>query len=147
MNVQSTGGGRGSRRKPMGEINVVPYIDVSLVLLIIFMITTPLLQSGVDVDLPNAEAKSIDPANDPPLIVSIQKDGSFFVNIGGQGDEAVDAASLSARVLEGIKDKPNRPVLIRGDKAVEYGQVIQAMAALKQAGVPTVGLMTSPLEK
>jgi len=146
MNVQ-TGGGRGSRRKPMAEINVVPYIDVSLVLLIIFMITTPLLQTGVDVDLPKAEAKAVDPAQEPPVIVSINAAGSFFVDVGDHVDTPIDAEALSEEVMGAIRQKPGRPVLIRGDKAVDYGKVITVMAALKQAGVPSVGLMTSPLEE
>lgn len=146
MNVQ-TGGGRGSRRKPMAEINVVPYIDVSLVLLIIFMITTPLLQTGVDVDLPKAEAKAVDPAQEPPVIVSINAAGNFFVDVGNHVDRPVDAETLSEEVMGAVSQKPGRPVLIRGDKAVDYGKVITVMAALKQAGVPSVGLMTSPPEE
>lgn len=146
MNVQ-TGGGRGSRRKPMAEINVVPYIDVSLVLLIIFMITTPLLQTGVDVDLPKAEAKAVDPAQEPPVIVSINATGNFFVDVGNHVDRPVDAETLSGEVMGAVRQKPGRPVLIRGDKAVDYGKVITVMAALKQAGVPSVGLMTSPPEE
>lgn len=145
MNVQ-TGGGRGSRRKPMAEINVVPYIDVSLVLLIIFMITTPLLQTGVDVDLPQAEAKTIDPTQDPPVIVTITAEGRLLVDAGDHEDVPVDAAALSEKVLGAVQRKPTRPVLIRGDKSVDYGHVITVMAALKQAGVPSVGLMTSPAE-
>jgi len=146
MNVQ-TGGGRGSRRKPMAEINVVPYIDVSLVLLIIFMITTPLLQTGVDVELPQAEAKTVDPAQEPPVIVSIKADGSFFVDVGNHEDVPIEAAELSGKVMGAIQEKPGRPVLIRGDKSVDYGKVITVMAALKQAGVPSVGLMTSPMDE
>lgn len=146
MNVQS-GGGRGNRRKPMAEINVVPYIDVSLVLLIIFMITAPLLQTGVDVDLPQAEAKMVDPAQDPPVVVSIKADGQLFVDTGASEDVEVDDDALSGRVMAAIQEKPNRPVLIRGDKSVDYGKVVTVMAMLKRAGVPTVGLMTSPVEE
>lgn len=145
MNVQ-TGGGRGSRRKPMAEINVVPYIDVSLVLLIIFMITTPLLQTGVDVDLPQAQAKTVDPTLDPPVIVTITAQGRLLVDAGDHADVPVDDEALSEKVLKAIERKPTIPVLIRGDKSVDYGRVITVMAALKQAGVPTVGLMTSPAE-
>ena len=146
MNVP-TGNGRGHRRRPMSEINVVPYIDVSLVLLIIFMITTPLLQTGVDVELPQAEAKTVDPAQEPPVIVSIKADGSFFVDVGNHEDVPIEAAELSGKVMGAIQEKPGRPVLIRGDKSVDYGKVITVMAALKQAGVPSVGLMTSPMEE
>ena len=144
MNVAPTrSGGRGSRRKPMAEINVVPYIDVSLVLLIIFMITAPLLQTGVDVDLPQAQAKTVDPAQDPPVVVSINAEGQLFVDTGNHQDERIDADALSSRVMGAIQGKSGRPVLIRGDKSVDYGKVVAVMAALKQAGVPTVGLMTS----
>lgn len=146
MNVP-TGSGRAGRRKPMAEINVVPYIDVSLVLLIIFMITTPLLQTGVDVELPRAEAKAVDPQQEAPVIVSINAHGVFFVDTGNHVDRQVDAGALSGEVLAAVRDKPGRPVLIRGDTAVEYGKVITVMAALKQAGVPSVGLMTSPPEE
>jgi biopolymer transport protein TolR len=137
-------GGRGKRRKPMAEINVVPYIDVSLVLLIIFMVTTPLMQTGVDVDLPKAESKTIDPSQEPPVVVSIRANGELLVDTGDHKDITVNKDSLRENVLTAIKDKPARPVLIRGDKSVEYGTVISVMAALKQAGVASVGLMTQP---
>lgn len=147
MNV-STGGGRGKRRRPMAEINVVPYIDVSLVLLIIFMVTTPLLQSGVDVDLTkvDAEAKTADPNKEPPVVVSIKAQGELFVDVGNQKDVAVDNNGLRDMVLAAIKGKPGREVWVRGDQAVEYGKVLTMMASLKQAGVPKVGLMTAPVE-
>jgi biopolymer transport protein TolR len=146
MNV-SSGGGRRGRRKPMAEINVVPYIDVTLVLLIIFMITAPLLQTGVDVDLPQAEAKTVDPKEEPPVVVSINAEGRLFVDTGSHTDEEVDDAGLSAKVMEAVTGKPGRSVLIRGDQKVEYGRVVTVMAALKQAGIPSVGLMTRPAEE
>jgi len=147
MNV-STGGGRGKRRRPMAEINVVPYIDVSLVLLIIFMVTTPLLQSGVDVDLAKVEAqtKSADPNKDPPVLVSIKAQGDLFVDVGNQKDVPVDNDGLREMVLAAIKDKPGREVWVRGDQSVAYGKVLTMMASLKKAGVPKVGLMTQPKE-
>jgi len=146
MNVSSGGGGRGRRRRPMAEINVVPYIDVSLVLLIIFMVTAPLLQTGVDVELPQTEAKTIDPQQDLPIIVSIDAAGRLFVDAGNQEDIEVDSAGLAARVTEALQKKPGLSVLIRGDKAVDYGKVVTVMASLKNAGVPGVGLMTGPAE-
>ena len=146
MNV-STGRGRGARRKPMAEINVVPYIDVTLVLLIIFMVTAPMLQTGVDVELPQAEAKAVDPSQDLPIIVSIKSDGSLFLDVGNQGDAEVEDAELGAKVAEALANKPGLAVLIRGDKAVDYGRVVTVMANLKNAGVPNVGLMTSPAEE
>jgi biopolymer transport protein TolR len=127
----------------MADINVVPYIDVSLVLLIIFMVTTPLLQTGVDVSLPQAEAKMIDP-NEPPVVVTIKAGGELFIDIGDHKDQAISPDSLRDTVLTAIQNQPNRPVLIRGDQSVEYGKVIRVMAALKKAGVPSVGLMTQP---
>jgi biopolymer transport protein TolR len=144
MNVPMGRGGRGGRRKPMAEINVVPYIDVSLVLLIIFMVTAPLLQTGVDVDLPQAEAKTIDPSQDLPIIISIDAEGRLFVDAGNQEDAPVEADELAGKVAAALEKKPGLAVLIRGDQAVDYGKVVTVMAALKNAGVPNVGLMTSP---
>ncbi|HYE38010.1 protein TolR [Methylocaldum sp.] len=146
MNVSSGRGGRGNRRRPMAEINVVPYIDVSLVLLIIFMVTAPLLQTGVDVDLPQAEARTVDPQQDLPIIVSINAEGRLFVDAGNQEDIEVDSDELTAKVTEALQKKPGLAVLIRGDKMVDYGKVVMVMASLKNAGVPSVGLMTGPAE-
>ncbi len=143
MNVSSRGS-RANRRKPMAEINVVPYIDVSLVLLVIFMITSPLLLTGVNVDLPRAESKTIELSKEPPVVVTIQANGELLLDTGNHADVPVNANTLRDGVLEAVKDKPDRPVLIRGDKSVEYGKVITVMASLKQAGVPSVGLMTQP---
>ncbi|MFZ4698900.1 MAG: protein TolR [Candidatus Methylumidiphilus sp.] len=143
MNASSRGS-RGNRRKPMAEINVVPYIDVSLVLLVIFMITSPLLLTGVNVDLPKAESKAIEPGKDPPVVVTIKAEGELLLDTGNNMDVPVNAEALRDGVLAAINEKPSRPVLIRGDKAVEYGKVIAVMASLKQAGVPSVGLMTQP---
>lgn len=135
---------RNFRRKPMAEINVVPYIDVSLVLLVIFMITAPLLQTGVDVDLPQADTKVIEQPEVAPVIITIDKDGHYFIDIGAQTDTPVAAEDLMYRVAAVLKIKPETPVLIRGDAQVDYGEVVTVMAALKNAGVPGVGLMTQP---
>jgi biopolymer transport protein TolR len=133
------------RRRPMSEINVVPYIDVSLVLLIIFMITAPLLQTGVDVELPSAEAKTVPQADTPPLIVSIDSGGQYFIDVGDHQDEPVDADELTLRVAAVLRHKPETAVLVRGDARVDYGKVVTVMAALQVAGVLNVGLMTRPL--
>lgn len=128
----------------MAQINVVPYIDVTLVLLIIFMITAPLIQSGVNVDLPQADAKNIHLEDLPsPIIVTIAKDGQFFIDLGdSEGDESVSADEILILTLAVRNNKPEAPVYIRGDKEVQYGKIIAVMAALKKAGVPNVGLMT-----
>ena len=128
----------------MAEINVVPCIDVTLVLLIIFMITAPLIQSGVDVDLPQAEAKNISLEDMPnPVIITITKTGEFFIDLGnGEDDKPVTAAEVLILTQAVRKNKPATQVYIRGDKEVQYGKVVTVMAALKNAGVPNVGLMT-----
>ena len=133
------------RRKPMAEINVVPYIDVTLVLMIIFMITAPLIQSGVDVDLPQADAKQINQDDMPiPVIITITQNVEFYIDLG-KGKDKEQHVSVSEVLLltQAVrKNKPGTQVYIRGDKQVEYGKVVTVMAALKKAGVPSVGLMT-----
>lgn len=146
MNLSTGATGRGRRRRPMAEINVVPYIDVSLVLLIIFMVTAPMLQTGVDVDLPQAEAKAVDPNLDLPIVISINAQGDLYLDADNQ-DVAVTDDELPERVMAALAKKPGLAVLIRGDKSVDYGRVVRVMAALKNAGVPSVGLMTGPVEE
>lgn len=133
------------RRRPMAEINVVPYIDVSLVLLIIFMVTAPLLQTGVDVELPAAQAKTVPPTDTPPLVVSIDSEGLYYLDIGDHKDEPVEAEELTLKVAAVLRHKPETAVMVRGDAKVGYGRVVAVMAALKEAGVPNVGLMTRPV--
>ncbi|HCT98513.1 MAG TPA: protein TolR [Methylococcaceae bacterium] len=140
MNVNNKKAGR---RRPMAEINVVPYIDVTLVLLIIFMITTPMLQSGVEVDLPKAQAAMVEQKEDtPPLVISIQQGGNYFLNVGDGEDEAISKEAIYPRVEMILKNKPETQVLINADKNVDYGTVVTTMADLKHAGVPSVSLMT-----
>jgi len=140
---------RNARRKPMAEINVVPYIDVTLVLLIIFMITAPLIQSGVDVDLPQADSQQVDQENEPsPIIITIDKTGQYFIDLGnGSDEEPVNANEVLLLTAAVRKNKPKTQVYIRGDKQVEYGKVVTVMTALKNAGVPNVGLMTENFAK
>jgi len=138
---------RVKRRKPMAEINVVPYIDVTLVLLIIFMITAPLVQTGVEVDLPQADTAPVEQDNIQPVIVSVDKDGQYFIDIGESEDDPVSAEVLLYRVAAVLRNKPKTQVYIRGDQTVAYGKVVSVMAALKNAGVPSVGLMTSSFEQ
>lgn len=136
------------RRKPMSEINVVPYIDVTLVLLIIFMITTPLLQTGVEVDLPAAESATIEQKNDPPIVISIKEDEKYYFGVLGEQDqEQVEPEEIEGRVAAVLSNKPDTQVLIEADKGVDYGTVVTVMAGLKNAGVANVGLMTKPSEQ
>ncbi len=144
MNVGGSNRKSRKRRGPMAEINVVPYIDVTFVLLMIFMITAPLVQTGVDVDLPQAEASPVDLKDEPPVIVSIKKDGSFFIDIGDRNDEPVDESVLYTRVAAVLRNNPQAQIYVRGDHLVEYGRIVTVMAALKNAGAPKVGLMTTP---
>ena len=134
-------------RKPMSEINVVPYIDVMLVLLIIFMITAPLVQTGVEVNLPQAETEEVAVDDIQPVIISINSEGQYFIALEAQqSDESVAADELLLLVAAVLQNKPKTKVFIRGDQAVAYGKVVTVMVALKNAGVPSVGLMTSPYE-
>ena len=136
------------RRKPMAEINVVPYIDVMLVLLIIFMITAPLLTQGVNVDLPTADAKPISAPEDnsEPLVVSVDVDGKFYATIGDKQDEPLDAQQLLVKVAAVLRRSPNTPGMVKGDSAVNYGQVVTVMTLLQKAGAPSVGLITKQTE-
>ncbi len=134
----------GPRRKLMSEINVVPYIDVMLVLLVVFMITAPMLAQGVKVDLPDANAAPINIKDEEPLVLSVKRDGSYRINIGAQQDSAVTVADVVSRVGAVKRQKPATLVLVAGDDAVPYGRVVKLMAALQQAGVADVGLVTEP---
>ncbi|MFZ5842813.1 MAG: protein TolR, partial [Pseudomonadota bacterium] len=131
-------------RKPMSEINVVPYIDVMLVLLVVFMITAPMLAQGVKVDLPDANTAPINIKDEEPLVLSVKRDGSYRINIGAQQDSAVTVADVVLRVGAVKRQKPATLVLVAGDDAVPYGRVVKLMAALQQAGVADVGLVTEP---
>ena len=139
---------RRNRKKPMAEINVVPYIDVMLVLLMIFMITAPLLTQGVHVSLPQASAKTLTPDNQLPIIVTVDKKGEYFLNIAKKPRKALNAEQLNDAVgiaLGRAKQKnQKRDVYVRGDKAVDYGTVVKAMVLLQQAGAKDVGLITKP---
>lgn len=133
--------------KPMAEINIVPYVDVMLVLLVIFMITAPLLTQGVQVDLPHAAASVIDKKQEEPVVVTVDKIGNYFLNISSNPTSPLMAKDLSLQVEAALKRNPDRQVLVRGDEQVPYGQVVSAMVVLQQAGVPNVGLVTSPMDE
>jgi len=142
--MQVTGRTR-KRRKLKAEINVVPYIDVMLVLLIIFMVTAPLLNLGVDIQLPQSTAKAVQ-ADKEPILVSVDKDGGYFLTIGKDPRETIDAQTLVTKVSAYVRNNPQVPVLIGGDERVDYGKIYQAMVLMQQAGVPKVGLMSQPVE-
>ena len=135
------------RRRMLAEINVVPYIDVMLVLLVIFMVTAPMLMQGVEVDLPDAHAAPVKDQDAEPLIVSINDRGQLFLNLGADEKQALELATIRKRVAAVLRRTPDKPVLVWGDQKVAYGNVVVVMTALQEAGAPTVGLVTeSPAE-
>ena len=125
------------RRKPIAEINVVPYIDVMLVLLVIFMVTAPLLTPGVKVDLPQASATPVDNPDRETLVVTVDRKGKLFLD-----DREMGADALQAKVAAILRVRPKTPVLIRGDRQAAYNHVVQTMVLLQAAGAPSVGLVT-----
>ncbi|MCC5856713.1 MAG: protein TolR [Ectothiorhodospiraceae bacterium] len=135
---------RRKRHKPMGEINVVPYIDVMLVLLVIFMVTAPLLYQGVDVDLPQAEAEPLSQQEQDPVIVTVTAGGEYMLSIGIDPEQPISPEEMTELVARVVRNNPQTPVLVRGDRNVAYGHVLTAMSTLQRAGVPQVGLMTQP---
>ncbi|NOR37166.1 MAG: protein TolR [Woeseiaceae bacterium] len=131
----------------MSEINVVPYIDVMLVLLVIFMVTAPLLTQGIEVELPKAGAEPIESAADKlPLIVSVDKAGNLYLSVGDDEDEPSNAKEIVAKVSAILRNSPETPMLIKADRAVEYGYVVGAMVLLQQGGAENVGFVTDPLD-
>ena len=140
-----------NKRRPMAEINVVPYIDVMLVLLVIFMITAPLLNLGVEVELPKADAEPLDTEQSiEPLVVTVLQNGDLYLNAGGDLDGTssglIDAESLVKTVAAIVRRNPDIQVLVGGDQRVGYGEVYNAMVLLQKAGVTKVGLMSDPLD-
>jgi len=133
---------RYQRRKRISEINVVPYIDVMLVLLVIFMITAPLLTPGVKVELPKASASPVDNPDRETLVVTVDRKGKLYLD-----DQEMGAAALQAKVAAILRVRPKTPVLVRGDRQVAYNDVSQAMVLLQAAGAPSVGLVTQSPER
>lgn len=131
------------KRKLVAEINVVPYIDVTLVLLVVFMITAPLLMQGVKVDLPVANSAPMEQQKQEPLIVSIKSDGTYWIDENGT-NIANSLSFIKDRVAKVLRQKPNTPVLVWGDAKVDYGSVVDLMSQLQLAGAPSVGLVTEP---
>ena len=126
----------------LAEINVVPYIDVMLVLLVIFMVTAPMLMQGVEVNLPDAAAAPVKDQDAEPMIVSISDRGELFLNLGANEKQALELATVRQRVAAVLRRTPDKPVLVWGDEQVPYGQVVTVMTALQEAGAPSVGLVT-----
>jgi biopolymer transport protein TolR len=141
---------RQGRRRLMADINVVPYIDVMLVLLIIFMITAPLLSQGVKVDLPKAGAEPLDPdllRDNEPLVLSIDRDGKMYLNVGGKNvDQPIDEQTVLDRTSAAIRRSPQIAVLVKADQSVPYGRVVAGMVLLQRAGAEKVGFITDPVE-
>ncbi len=138
-----------ARRKLMGEINVVPYIDVMLVLLIIFMVTAPLLTQGVEVELPQADAQPLEAPSDEetlPLVLSVDRDGALYLNAGEDKEAPIEAGAVAERVRIVLSRRPETPVYVKADQAVAYGRVVEAMVLLQQGGADGVGLITDPLD-
>ena len=129
-------------RRAVAEINVVPYIDVMLVLLVIFMATAPLLMQGVEVDLPKANSTPVSDSDAEPLIVSIDAEAKLYLNLGASDDQVLSIETVRQRVATVLKRNPGKAVMVWGDAAVPYGEVVSLMSELQAAGAPTVGLVT-----
>ncbi len=136
------------RRKPMSEINVVPYIDVMLVLLVIFMATAPLLTQGVVVDLPDAPSEPVEQDQQDPLVISVRADGAIFVNLGIQNSDdqgtRVTIYSLEDQAGKILRAREDVPVYVKADHSLDYGMVVRVMTVLQKAGAKSVGLITEP---
>jgi biopolymer transport protein TolR len=131
-------------KKPMAEINVVPYIDVMLVLLVIFMITAPLITQGINVELPAANSDAINLQKQEPVIITVQKDGRYFMDVGGHEENAASIEQVESILGKIMRNKPQTPVLVSGDKEVKYEAVINLMASLQRSGVINLALLTEP---
>ena len=129
-------------RRAVAEINVVPYIDVMLVLLVIFMATAPLLMQGVEVDLPKADSSPVSDSDAEPLIVSIDAQARLYLNLGARDSQTLSMETVKQRVATVLKRNPEKAVMVWGDAAVPYGEVVVLMSELQEAGAPSVGLVT-----
>jgi len=135
---------RSPRRRLVSEINVVPYIDVMLVLLIIFMVTAPLLKQGVDVDLPTAPANPLDVKSPEPIVISVDRNGNMFLSIANKPESSIDKVALVDQVRAALAKQPDRPVMVRGDANGPYQNVVRTLVLLQKADVESVGLVTEP---
>jgi biopolymer transport protein TolR len=130
------------KRPLVVDLNVVPYIDVMLVLLIIFMVTAPLLQQGVTVELPTAQAEALHHEALEPIVLSVNQKGLYYLNIAQKSQQPLEAEQIVVQVAHALKKHPKRPVAVKGDQHADYGMVVRAMVSLQHAGVPSVGLIT-----
>ena len=135
---------RRARSRMMAEINVVPYIDVMLVLLIIFMVTTPLLTQGVNVQLPKASAEPLPEAQKEPILISIDDGGRLYLNKAADPHAPLSTAKLEALVKPQLQRTPDAPILIKADEKVPYGRVVAVMVLLQKLGASKVGFVTDP---
>ena len=138
---------RRPRRRIVAEINVVPYIDVMLVLLIIFMVTAPLVTQGVNVDLPQAAAEALPDDNKPPVIASIDKQGLYYLSVGDSSKQSLNKDEMATLVEAQLTQDPTTQFIVKGDGDVPYKRVIDLMVLLQESGVPSLGLMTEPNEE
>lgn len=135
------------KRKLMGEINVVPYIDVMLVLLVIFMVTAPLLTQGIEVDLPKASSEPIEEVpNHQPLVLSVDAEGNLYIDVGDEENEPASGKDVVAKVGAVLRNRPDTPILVKADRTVPYGNVVGAMVLLQQGGAQNIGFVTDPLD-
>lgn len=135
------------KRKLMGEINVVPYIDVMLVLLVIFMVTAPLLTQGIEVSLPKANSEPIqDVPNHRPLVLSVDAAGNLYIDVGENENEPASGKEVVAKVGAVLRNRPETPILVKADRSVPYGNVVGAMVLLQQGGARNIGFVTDPLD-
>ncbi|MFT5500306.1 MAG: biopolymer transport protein TolR [Woeseiaceae bacterium] len=135
------------KRKLIGEINVVPYIDVMLVLLIIFMVTAPLITQGIKVDLPKAGAEPIeDVSNQPPMVISVDAEGNLYINVGDNEEEPASGSDIVSRISAVLSRSPDTPILVKADRAVPYGSVVGAMVLMQRGGAENIGFITDPLD-
>lgn len=137
----STGG---KRRRLVAEINVVPYIDVMLVLLVVFMITAPLLMQGVEVELPQAPSQPMEESDEQPILVSIKADGTLYIDLLDNPEEPRDIEEITEVISKVLAEKPDTSILVWGDRNVSYGEVVSLMTRLQNAGTERVGLVTEP---
>lgn len=130
------------KRKINAEINVVPYIEVMTVLLVIFMLTSPMLTQGVDVNLPQASAEPVETDDEEPLVLTVDREGQYYINVGGDDRVSITREEVASRVGKVLASAPQKLLLVRGDKDTSYDQVVQLMVLLQQEGATSVGLVT-----